>query len=185
MGQVEENRAIQSYLTGISYTRDRPRIHDELLPKATFITFLHYITDSVITRSIFSTLVRSEAFMITDTGSKAILNQTVQKELSATQNCFSTDKLVDYSSMFGDIQGPWSSTSLNTPQWKNKAFRIAERIVTGVRRMSRKMIFPSVQRKKNMSRETCKNLMDAGFPPIRQWISRFPLQILEPMKTKQ
>jgi len=92
-----------------------------------------------------------------------ILSAGVEKEFNAGQELFSYTQLLDYSSLFGvDPYKDWSPHIPITPAWVSEARWFADSIIDWVVQ-SDLLLFPKVQRRKNVSQSTSNKLYSLGY----------------------
>jgi len=136
-----------------------PSTNTDSLHVSTFLDLMSHIAMSVILRSFISMCVRSFGFNI-DGGSEEAIRAGLWKEINAGRNVFRDGQYGGYG-VFND--GP--STSIpdqpNTPRWIRQATGFVDRLAISLTRCG--LIYPKVQRIKNVSRETCELLSEAGY----------------------
>jgi hypothetical protein len=132
------------------------------------ITRFYDICDSIANDRLFSSIIsihlRSEVALCDDL-SDEVLFKTVSKEINASQTQ-RTHKV-----RFGALQSymldglSWDPEYPITPAWISGAQQFCTKLCTLIGAMSHEVIFPAVQRRKNMSQESCSLLYQDGYKP--------------------
>jgi len=119
------------------------------------------IAESTLVRSLVSMMVRCETYTA-DVGYEEELRNRIEKEVQCSQREKGPTGL-SYSCLFQRLRDaePYSLYYPLTPSWSQYARSFARSFATKVETSG--VIFPRVQRRKNMSRETCDLLYESGY----------------------
>jgi hypothetical protein len=124
-------------------------------------TFTEIIHSSRVVASIVSIHLRSEVALIED-GSAGVLKKGIVKEVDAAMNPRST--IIQYGALFNpEDNKTWVGIHRPlSPSWAETARLFTTRL-SGVSRKLNYVIYPALQRRKNMSRESCQLLASYGY----------------------
>lgn len=119
------------------------------------------IAESLVVRSFVSMMLRCEAYT-GESGFEEVLMERAQKEIGASQHKRPNTGL-SYSAFFSGYRHAESYSIYYplTPAWSSFAYGFARKFCNGIG--SSGILFPKVQRRKNMSRESCDLLWEAGY----------------------
>jgi len=139
--------------------------YPELFPTGSAVRIVTRLREDHTTRSFISMLLRNEPFLNTDGIQEMVVEGGFIKEFKAGQVRKEEESGISYQCMDLDNYHPADYTIYYpmTPSWNKRAKGFIHRFANQIERLSRSIIYPKVQRKKNMSQETCRNLVDAGF----------------------
>lgn len=114
------------------------------------------------TRSFVSMLIRNEPFHNT-AGAEKVMEDGFIKEFMAGQTRRDEEVRISYQCMDLENYHPaeYSIYYPITPGWIHYAKGFVHRFADRIEKLG--ILFPTVQRKKNMSTDTCRNLVEAGY----------------------
>lgn len=123
--------------------------------------FTSRLAERVIYRSFISMMVRSEA-LDKFAGAEEAIEEGFAKEYFAAQIERPREERISYQCMDPENYHPdaYSIYYQPTPWWLHKAKGFVHRFASRLEKLP--ILFPQVQRRKNMSQDTCKNLIEAG-----------------------
>jgi hypothetical protein len=152
---IDIQTAYSNLVNGIG----RPILNGIEMTNQDMWTFEEIITSSRIYSSVVSMHLRSEACTIDDQ-SDIVLKDGILKEIRASMT--PRIPIIDYRSLFSQTipMGPYRPI---TPSWVNGARSFMRSIANITHKFRGSVLFPIVQRRKNMSQETCSNLYQAGY----------------------
>lgn len=122
---------------------------------------MDHVGSSTFNRSLVSMAVRSFPSSIPDDGAEEILYKGIRKELAAARTEFSGSQALNYGFLFDDWETQTSQYFLNTPRWKRQSQYFVQNLASGLGKLG--VVYPKVQRIKNVSRETAEALKDDGY----------------------
>jgi len=131
----------------------------------TFLEISQYsslLTTSPLFSSIAICYLRSEVSLNHDDGSEEALITGIWKEINASQN--QRTQIISFNSLFNPKSKiPWGPNAPLTESWRMAAYRFGQKLALMVEKMQDDILFPAVQRNKNMSQETCNMLFTSGY----------------------
>jgi len=115
---------------------------------------------SPVLRSFFSMLLRCETYSC-QSGYEEVLKERILNEIQCSQRKKERSTL-NYSVFFEWDNPRWYNPTLKpTPRWVSLARNFASNVALALSNVG--VMFPKVQRRKNMSRETCMLLAEKGY----------------------
>jgi hypothetical protein len=161
--QVGQGRMIEGIKEQMKalYGQGFPRTTTSVLSHKTIFNLVDYIASSVFNRSFCAMALKSfpsDGFLMGEV--EDALKNGVLKEIHAGMNTFKDHQVDGY----GCIAGGDSSSIPGIPdhpRWKRQSESYVQRIAFKIDKLG--IIFPKLQRVKNVSRETCANLENAGY----------------------
>lgn len=135
--------------------------HGRRLSRAELAAMIDEVIQTTTLRSFVSMLVRSE-YCEQDTTED--VSEGAMKELLASQDVFSESQVLNYSAISGCFADSWDPEYPLTPRWVANARYYANSLSRRMEKLSRSSIlFPEVQRRKNMSQDSCSMLAKDGY----------------------
>lgn len=127
-----------------------------------------HIAGRPIYRSFISMIVRNEA-LDRFSGAEEVIEEGFAKEFRATQIRKDENHRLNYQVLDQDNYAPlqYSIHYPLTPWWSGNAKNLVNRFSSRLEKLG--VLFPQVQRRKNMSRDTCRNLALAGYQNDSIW----------------
>jgi hypothetical protein len=144
---------------------------------------LVHISQRPVYRSFISMLVRNEALDRLSGADEVILEGFI-KEVRAGQSIRGETIGVGYQAIDQDNYAPaqYSMFYEPTPWWTNKARHLVMDLSSKLNKIG--VLFPQVQRRKNMSQDTCRRLIEAGYSTEKRWYDLTTLDLeLHKMQT--
>jgi len=128
----------------------------------------NHIASRPIYRSFVSMMLRNEALDHLS-GAEEVIREGFLKEFGAGQNRREEEQRLSYQVLDQDNFAPSSYSIFYpiAPGFARYAQNLTNRFSTRLGRLG--IIFPQVQRRKNMSRETCRNLYESGYTGKDKW----------------
>jgi len=126
------------------------------------------ISERVVYRSFLSMMVRSEA-LDQFAGAEEAIEEGFAKEFFAGQIERKKEDRISYQCMDPDNYHPeaYSIYYAPSPWWLQKAKGFVYRLASKLEKLP--VLFPAVQRRKNMSQDTCRNLIEDGYESSLKW----------------
>jgi hypothetical protein len=126
------------------------------------------VAERVVYRSFLSMMVRSEA-LDQFAGAEEAIEEGFHKELFAGQVKRPDEHGISYQCMDPDNYHPhaYSIYYEPNPWWLHRAKGFVGRLASKLEKLP--VLFPQVQRRKNMSRDTCRELYEGGYKSDRPW----------------
>lgn len=120
------------------------------------------VSQRLIYRSFLSMMVRCEV-LDQFAGAEEVIEEGFLKELHAAQIERPKEYGINYQCLDPDNYHPEAYSIYYVPQasWLRKAKGFCHRLANKLEKLP--VLMPAVQRRKNMSQDTCRNLVDAGF----------------------
>lgn len=128
-----------------------------------------HITSRDVYRSFISMLLRNEA-LDQYSGAYEVIREGFAKEFEAGQNQKEEELRLSYQCLDSEnfVPSQYSIYYNPAPWWSGFARDLADNLQSRIERLG--IIFPQVQRKKNMSRDTCRALHESGYDhPDLKW----------------
>lgn len=120
------------------------------------------LTASPLFASIAICHLRSEVSLNHDDGSEEALITGIWKEINAGQN--QRTQIISFNSLFNPTSHtPWGPNAPLTEPWRMAAYHFGRKLAFMTESMQSDILFPAVQRNKNMSQETCNMLYTSGY----------------------
>lgn len=135
---------------------------DDIPSEFDTLEMLEHISSRLVHRSVVSMLLRNEV-LDKLAGAEEVIEGGFVKEYNAGQNERPEELRISYQCLDQDNFAPadYSVYYPLTPVWTRYAQNLAVRFGTRLSKLA--VLFPQVQRKKNMSQDTCRKLWEEGY----------------------
>jgi hypothetical protein len=127
------------------------------------VKHIQHANSNVLYRSLVWQLLRTSD-ELGALESPDILVEGLAKEIAASQIVWNEEQQINYSWLFVDNPSAWTPESPITPAWASRSEEFGLELVSRLTRFSRsRTLYPTVQRKKNVSRETARLFNEVGW----------------------
>jgi hypothetical protein len=151
----------------ILYNRSPPTHSTFTFTRATADLYSGAITASPLFASICVCHLRSESTSGIDDGSDQVLIDGIWKEINAGQN--QRKQVISFESLFNPFSKvPWGPNAPLTESWRASAILFGQKLSFISSELQEELLYPAVQRTKNMAQGTCSELFAAGYRTMKK-----------------